>query len=48
MENLIHVNRIQWVIQNGTNEEKKNLYEKIHQLNVTAESIWIKSQLKKV
>ncbi len=48
MENLIHAKKIDWVIENGTSEEKKRIYEQIHQLNVTVESIWIRSQLRKV
>lgn len=48
MENLINVKKIEWAITNGTNEEKENLCKQIHQLNVTAESVWLKSQLKKV
>lgn len=48
MENLIHVNKLDWVMKNGSSEDKNRIFEQIHQLNVTVESIWIRSQLEKV
>lgn len=46
MENSINLKKIESAIQNGTVEERKNIFELIHQLNVTAESVWIRTQLK--
>lgn len=48
MENFINLKKIEWAVQNGTNEDKADIMKQIHQLNVTAESVWLKSQLKTV